>query len=236
MERAAVVGSVKARFQKLLKDEGLIIDDVKPGVVFAVGGDGSFLTAEALYPGVPKVFIKHSWKCKKCRHNFKPIIKKFKQGRYKIIELFKLDVQVNGNKQKRLTALNDINIHYAMPTALRFDVSVGKKKAASNVIGDGVVIATPYGSTGYYHSITHKDFKRGIGIAFNNVKEPIKPLIVKEDSVIKVEIKRGPGRVAADCQKKILDVKEEDVLTIKKSIGKAFIIKLNGYNLKVINI
>ncbi|MFH1637812.1 MAG: hypothetical protein ABIB71_05290 [Candidatus Woesearchaeota archaeon] len=235
MEKAAVVGNAKGKVEEILKKEGFVIDEMAPQVVFSVGGDGTFMIAEAQYPGVPKIFIKHSWDCKKCRHNFKPIIKLFKEGKYKIVELFKLEAKINGQEQKALIAFNDINIHYSPPTALRFTLSINDKKHTNIAIGDGAVISTPYGSTGYYHSITRKAFKKGIGIAFNNLREPVKNCVVKSDSVITINIQRGPGKVFADSIRKILDIKDGDVITIRKAIGKAFIIKLEGHDLKVVN-
>ena len=43
---------------------------------------------------------------------------------------------------------------------------------AEKVIGDGLLVATPFGSSGYYRSITGGLFESGIGVAFNNVHKP----------------------------------------------------------------
>ncbi len=233
MERAAVVGNVKARFQEQLRNEGFKIDEMRAEVVFCVGGDGTFMMAEAMYPGVPKVFIKHPWTCKKCRHNVRPIIKEFKDGKYKIIEMIKLEAVVNNDKKKKLVAFNDINIHYTLPNALRFNLTINSKKVKGTIIGDGAVIATPYGSSGYYGSITRKTFKKGMGVAVNNPTIPVKKQVVGEDSVIEVEIKRGPGKMAADCLKKVIDLAEGDVIRIKKAVGDAFVIQLKGKDMKI---
>ena len=61
-------------------------------------------------------------------------------------------------KQKKIVALNEINIHHKLPTkAIRFYIKFGKNKII-NLIGDGVIIATPFGSTGYYKSVGGKFF------------------------------------------------------------------------------
>lgn len=43
---------------------------------------------------------------------------------------------------------------------------------AEKVIGDGLLVATPFGSSGYYRSITGGVFEIGVGVAFNNVHKP----------------------------------------------------------------
>jgi len=77
-------------------------------------------------------------------------------------------------------------------------------------IGDGLVVATPFGSTGYYRSITDSYFELGIGIAFNNSTEQADSLVVKEQRQIKVLITRGPALLYADNQTKIINLKEQE--------------------------
>ncbi|MCD6547501.1 MAG: NAD(+)/NADH kinase [Nanoarchaeota archaeon] len=192
-----------------------------PDFVLAYGGDGTLLFAEKLYPNIPKIFVKHKSSCRSCELlNLENVLKKVANGNYKIKELIKLEANVNG---KKFVALNDINIHYIPPEALRFFVYVNGKRVNGEFIGDGVVVCTPFGSTAYFKSITRKTFNKGIGIAFNNTTRFQKPKVVSEDSKIVVEITRGSGVVVADNQKPI-KIKKGDKVKIKKNDGMARII------------
>jgi NAD kinase len=118
---------------------------------------------------------------------------------YQLKNVPKLEARV-GTKQ--LLALNDIIIHNANSRhAIRYHLSLdGQALSPNEIIGDGVVIATPLGSTGYYRSITDSYFELGLGIAFNNSTEQSDHLVVTPDRRISVTISRGPAEVYADNQ------------------------------------
>lgn len=234
MERVLVYGEHSDVFEQQLKKFNIDVVDEDPDVVVAIGGDGTFLESEKFYPGIPKILIKHAYDCNQCdKHDYSKLIKKFLEGKYTIISQLKLEAVVNGNEKKKLVALNDVNIHYTPPRALRVEVSVNNKVVAPLVIGDGVVVATPYGSTGYFNSITKKKFKKGIGLAFNNPTKDIKHLILNDEAVIKVKILRGEGVVVVDCDDDGIDIKEGDEVVVRKSLSEANIVQLKGFNLKI---
>ena len=69
MKRFAVVGknrklaaALAGKMQKL----GFALDRKKPEFVVSLGGDGTLLHAERLYPGVPKLLSRDSALCQKC--------------------------------------------------------------------------------------------------------------------------------------------------------------------------
>jgi len=73
-------------------------------------------------------------------------------------------------------ALNEISLHHQSPVlaatfATRIDDD-GTVREFSELIGDGVLVATPFGSTGYFRAITGQSFTEGFGVAFNNVHTP----------------------------------------------------------------
>jgi len=211
--RIAVESRRENNIAEILKRLGHKVVKWKPELVVAFGGDGTFLRAERNYPNVPKVFIYSSKTCKSCCVNdVEKILQKIPG--FKFREEMKLEAEIKG---KRIFALNEINIHYNPPRALRFDVHVNGKLVAENAIGDGVVVATPFGSTAYFHSITQRKFTKGIGIAFNNLTKKMRSIVAKENSEIEVVVKREPGIVAWDDCLKTIPIKEGDVIKIRKS-------------------
>ena len=227
--KVAVVSWTPNVVKSELKKAWIEVAGSRPDAVLAFGGDGTFLFSEMKYPGVPKLFVRHDRTCGK-PHHLPKIIEALKNGEYTVEEFPKLEAAVRG---KKLIAMGDINIHYVPPCALRFAVKVGGRTIADHAIGDGLVVATPYGSTGYYKSITRSTFSHGLGLAFNNCTQRMKSPVVPEGAAITVGIIRGPGVLAADCNRKTIPLKDKDVIKIRKAAQPARIIRLKGWPLKI---
>lgn len=212
----------------LMRNERIVIDEKKPDVIICYGGDGTFLLAESRYPGVPKLLLRKSAVCNKCEDLTPeaaiPILaNKWKTARRST--LMKLEVNVGGHTA---IATNDIIIRNSSPMhALRFNVLVNGKQITKDEIGDGVVVATPFGSTGYYHSITRESFHAGIGIALNNTVRQHHAIITDESATIQVRIERGEAYVTDDTQI-LLKVKNGAIINVKQSQQTATIIHLSG--------
>ena len=197
-------------------------NEKKPGIVVSLGGDGTFLMAERKYPGVPKLLIRDSNVCNKCDWgSLEPILNRLRTKRYRTVNYMKLVATAKG---KRKVCVNEVTIRNKKQThAIRFSVLIGRKKY--RLIGDGVVIATPFGSTGYFYSITKRSFKRGIGIAFNNVTKKMNPVILPDNEKIIVKIQRGPALLSCDNGEDMISLSDGDPIRIKKSKNVARIIK-----------
>ncbi len=175
--------------------------------------------SERKYPSVPKLIVKYNSKiCRKCDYSFKnlkKILKKISEGKFKIHEEIKVEAKFKG---KKLLGLNEIQVHNKIPTkALRFSLFVNRKKFR-NLVGDGVIISTPFGSSAYYSSTGGKIFKKGIGISFNNLfRKKIKSFVVEENSKIKVRVEKGIGLILADNCEKYFQIREGEEVLIKKS-------------------
>lgn len=229
--KAAVVNNKNIILMNMLEKYNIKIVSKNPNIVISYGGDGTLLHAEELYPGIPKLFLKHADSCKACRvHDFDAIMQTLAAGKYKIKKFMKLEAEVRG---KRFLALNDVNIHYSPPQALRFDIFADGETLAEKIIGDGVVAATPHGSHAYFWSITRKTFDKGIGIALNNPFKGIrKDYVLNENSTVVVKIRRGHGVVVADAGKP-LPIKAGDKIRIQKSRAVARLIKLRGFGVRI---
>ena len=212
----------------LCRKLGYRIDWRRPEFVICVGGDGTFLYGERLYPGVPKVLVKH--KCtKKCRgHGLERILRALEDRKYRIVEKMKVQGSVNGDRRRMLVGLNEINIHYRLPCAIGLDLWINGKRKLENVLGDGLIAATPYGSTGYFRSVAKKTFSRGIGLAFNNPVKRVPARIVSDKSDIRVRVVKHSGWMASDCSKRAFPLEAGDFVEILKHPEPARIVRLKG--------
>ena len=212
----------------LLRKYSLFECDEDFEAVITHGGDGSLLGAERDFPGVPKFPIRDAATAPTCcEHALEKRLELFSSGMCSMTRLAKVQASVNG---KTLTALNDVFLHNAdFGSALRYRVRIDGELYAHEIVGDGVGLATPHGSTAYYRSITHSIFRVGLGLAFSNSTEEVSHLVLGEDSVVEVEIVRGPGLVVADNDPRQLRVEDGDVITFRQVPETAEILGLGDF-------
>ena len=226
--KVVVVGKARKLIEDKLSEFGLELDERNPDVVISFGGDGTALYGERIYPGIPRVMIKHSKACVKCKeHDFSKVLNTLREKRYQIKDEIKVEVIINNDPKKKLIGLNEVGIHHKIPTkAIRLKIKVNGKIIEDEQISDGFIVATPYGSTAYFYSICRKKFSKGLGIAFKNPKNGRKGMIVDDNSIIEAEVLRGIGLVAADNNEKVFEVTAGDRILIKKAEEKARIIEI----------
>jgi len=219
--RVKVFGPQREKLKKYIIKKYPIFDiigkeDKNVDLDICYGGDGTLLLAERMDPGVPKVGIRNSQICDTCKNETSDtILQLIRDGKYNISEYYKLAAVCKG---KTVVALNDIIIgHYYINTALRFKVFIDDIPYGGEFLGDGVVVSTPIGSTGYYQAITRSNFQHGIGVAFNNTVNIIGHVVVNNKAEIKVLITRGPGRLRYDNDRSQISLVKGDEVLIHKS-------------------
>jgi NAD+ kinase len=198
------------------KDFELIEND--PDFVVCYGGDGTVLFGERKFPGVPKLIIKTSRACRiydYTLNDLPSLLSRIKAGDYRIHSEMKIETEAKG---ENLVGLNEIQVHLKLPIyAVRFSLSVNGKKY-DGLIGDGVIVATPFGSTAYYRATGGKSFKEGIGVSFNNLhNSDVKSFVTPENTILKLIITRGPAWLLADNNENFVDLEAGDAVTIRKS-------------------
>ena len=181
----------------LLARFGLAEVKENPEVVISFGGDGTFILSEVAFPGVPKVMVRDSKICKKCVNlPTEEILKRLSAGRFVENNIIKLQANYG---EKKYFVVNDVIISHVVPSAaVRYKIQINGVPYVDGreIVGDGIVVATPFGSGAYYRSITDGVFSTGLGIAFNNSTEQVDHIIIKETDEICFELSRGHALLA----------------------------------------
>ena len=206
--------------------------DSDPEIVVCYGGDGTLLNAELRWPGVPKIPIRNSRRGNRCiAHPPENVIERLANNRLTHTQFTKIEcrVHIDGTKdpQHVLTAMNEFNVHMGnINSAVRLKVWIDDEGFAdeAEIIGDGVVVSTPFGSTAYFNQITRGVFHAGLGIAFKNTTELTSHLVVPDDVTVKVLITRGPAVLAYDNCQEYVDLSEGDTLILAKHATPATIL------------
>ncbi|MBI2599710.1 hypothetical protein HYW43_02190 [Candidatus Daviesbacteria bacterium] len=200
--KAFIVGKNAKNIEELVGKLGFEVTNTNPDLIISYGGDGTLVASERQFPGIPKLPIRDSLVCKKCpNHEIGTVLRNFLEGKLKLQEYKKLQTTV---LYKSVFALNDFVIRNIKPIhAIRFKISGSKL-----YIGDGVVIATPFGSSGYFKSITKKTFEQGFALAFNNTTETINPLYLGENDEVDFMLVRGQASFSFDNSSDIFTIDE----------------------------
>jgi NAD+ kinase len=225
MKRVLVLGQGTDELMPLFIEKGLEIVDESPDLVVTYGGDGLLLGSERTWPGVPKLPLRNSRHGKKCEpRQVEDALERLLSGTLHLTRFLKLQAEAQGAQQ---VGLNDVMVHNSAPTSsVRYDVWIDDVEYGREIVGDGVVVATPFGSTAYYRSITRGIFRLGIGLAFNNSTEQVDHMVLPEESVIRIRITRGPAVVVADNNPESIALGEGDEVTIRRHEGAATILRL----------
>jgi NAD+ kinase len=224
--KVLVVGHDADAFRERVRWHGFELVDSDPDVLIAYGGDGSFIGAERLYPGVPKMGFRRDDSCIKCRvHADDVVLGRLRDGSLHEDRLMKLHGERDGDE---VLAVNDITFRNSDPrAAVRFVLYLDDQRVTEEMIGDGLVVCTPFGSTAYFRSITRTMIRTGIGIAFNNVTDLLSHLVIGESEKIRVAITRGPATLSADNDDRFLHLATGDTLTIGKAEEEARVLGID---------
>ena len=215
--RAAICGRHLEDLRKRLRAFPIEVVTEAPEVVISYGGDGSLLGAERIWPGVPKCPIRDVRRNPKCpKHGEEQVLEMLVRGELQSLRLLKLLATTAAGTQ--LTAINDLVVaKQNVASAVRTRVWLDEALFHPQDVGDGLLVATPFGSTGYYQSITRGCFRSGLGLAFNNPTSWQSHIVVPDTTVITIEVLRGPALLLADNDPARLSLQDGDRLTVKRA-------------------
>ena len=210
----------------IAQSKGFVYDENEPDFMITLGGDGTFLIAERERPGLPKLLVRDSLICFKCHDEpLDEMLDLLRNGQGSIVEFMKLRA-VAGDREK--IATNDIVIRNSDPRhALRFRLRTNGDAGDELFIGDGIVAATVFGSTGYFRSVTRQTVKQGFGVGFNNITEAHDPLSLPEGGRVELEVVRQDAHLLGDNDPEMFVVKEGERVVIEQADEMA---RLVGHN------
>jgi len=225
-ERLLVVGDDRALAAAAAERAGFTLVRRDPQVVLCHGGDGTLLRADREFPRVPKLPVRVASRGRLCPdHRLEGRLAALAEGRLEREELSRLEL---GLGSRRWLALNDVVLRNESPaTAVRLRVRVDGQDSGE-LAGDGVVCATPFGSSGYYRSITRETFEQGLGLAFNNSTEPRAPLHLPAGKPVEIELLRGPAVVVHDNDPRTVFLREGQRLRVSLSSAVAVVLGLDA--------
>lgn len=221
--KVLLTGKKSKDIESLVKNLGFEIVAENPEVIVSYGGDGTLLYSERMHPGISKLPIRDSLICNKCpKHGEKVLLQKLFAGKLKLKEYRKLETTI---LYQTFTALNDFVIRNTKPIhTIRFQIT-GMDKL---LIGDGIVLSTPFGSSGYFKSITGQTFNSGFGVAFNNTTERVAPIFLKDEGTVTFKLIRGTATLSFDNNPDIFNIDEGSEITFKLSDQTAKIYELES--------
>ena len=196
-----------------------------PEVVVCYGGDGTLLAAELEWPGIPKAPILNSQRGHRCiPHAPKEVLAALARNELVRSAYMKLECAVyTAPKGKspdfRLTCLNEINVHMGrINSAVRFKIWIDDEPFENGVeiVSDGFVTCTAFGSTAYFKAITKGVFTQGLGVAFKATTYPVNHLVLPQEANVTFQITRGPATLAFDNSTEYITLEQGDRLRIGK--------------------
>lgn len=202
-------------------------------LVLVLGGDGTMLWAESKISGRNIPILGMNFGTTGFLTEFSPekwreVIDRILEGRYNIEKRNKVDVRINGDVLG--TALNEIVVKTAVPVEmLNLEVKVDEEEA-DTVMADGVIVATPTGSTAYSMSvggpIVDTRVHAFIITSISPFRLGARPLVVPDTARISIKLAgKQSGVVVIDGEyRKEVSSKEEVTCTI--SDDQAHFVKL----------
>ncbi len=211
---------------------GVNFKDIDADIIIVIGGDGTILKTAQLSRGkilginvgglgfLSEVEI----------GNIEESIYSVINGNYKTYDVMKLDVYVNGKLFGK--SINDVVIHTARISKIRkFSVYIDDR-FMENTSADGVIVATPIGSTSYSYSAGGPILIPSLRAVVISYIAPfgsrLRPIVCPDTSKITIKvIGKYSSLVIIDGQKEAV-VSDNDFIDIRVSNDKLTFIELKN--------
>jgi len=193
---------IEADVASKLSVEGVRLEDMDVDVLLAIGGDGTILrTLKKLRCEASILGVKLGKICflgEVEPEELEEAVDRLVKARFYVEEAMKLRVGLRGGVE--VDAVNEVAVVTGQPAkVVRLRVSVGGINVYSG-LADGVIVATPTGSTGYAMSahgpIVDPSLEAFLLVLLNPLNLSYRPLVASAAEIVEVEVgKPGPGAV-----------------------------------------
>ena len=216
---------------------------VEPGeadAIVALGGDGTMLSAVRRHPSVPVLGLNLGslgYLSSVGKNEFAKAFRLLAAGRFGISERSMLEVRKK--RGRRAAALNDIVVVREMSGhAAILDVAVNGK-TATRYMADGLVVATPTGSTAYSLAsggpVLMPDTSSFVVTAINPHALCVRPVVVKDSVALSVTSRRRVNGAAEKIGvwadgKRVFRLDVDESAEISKFRLSAKLVELEGYD------
>ncbi len=232
--------AAKKRLSAEAKALGLVVTATgRPDVLIALGGDGTMLRAVHEFPGVPLLGLNLGglgYLSSVGEGAFSKALKMLAKNRYSVSERTMLEVR---HGMASAVALNEIAILNGMTGhAAVLEVESGGR-AVTRYLADGLVVATPTGSTAYSLAAGGPVLMPDVGVLVMTPLNPhalgARPVVVRDTVRFTVASRRRangaaePLGVYADGEK-AFELKADESIEIRRAAITAKLVELDGYD------
>lgn len=232
------IGSILLGLTSSAEDLSLEVPDCDLAVSF--GGDGTVLTCAELLKGrgIPILAVNmgtFGYITETSADELESVFNDYLEGKTGVYSRMMLDVCVNRKGQEvfRSSALNDVTVSVvSRAKTARLDLWINETLCA-NLKGDGIIIATPTGSTAYSLSAGGPILDANLDAIIINPICPFtmgaRPLVVGKDNVILMKIPKQNTDLSLTCDgHEVFPLTEYDTVTIRKSADRALLVRNPG--------
>lgn len=211
-------------------------------IVIVLGGDGTILRAVHEHLGVPVLGLNLGglgYLSSVEERDFAKALEMLADGRYRLSSRSALEVRKEGSDLPPALALNEIAVMRAMSGhAAILDLAVDGR-AATRFMADGLIVATPTGSTAYSLAaggpVLMPDSASFVVTPMTPHALGARPLVVKDDSAFTITSRSraneesGPVGVYADGQN-VFMLADDESLKVTKAARGIPLVELEGFD------
>ncbi len=167
------------------------LKEMQVSCIISIGGDGTILRLARICPNIPILSInkgRRGFMTEIKTHNVRESLEKFFAGKFRIEEYNKISASID--KTIRGTAINEIlitSIDFLKPIDFRIFVD---SELITESLADGIIIATPIGSTGHSLSsggcVIDPDLESVIITFINPINLGTRPIVLKTIREIRI--------------------------------------------------
>ena len=177
-------------------------------IIVSIGGDGTMLATafKAHQYDKPVLGInlgKLGFLAEANINQIDAFIEEIKKGRYKIEKRMVIETECCGHKVEKLYAINDIVIDKGgWPKMIDITIEV-EKEYVTTFAADGLIVATPTGSTGYSISTGGPIVSPGANVITLSPISPhsltVRPIVLPGDQLITIKVESLHKEVHVNC-------------------------------------